>query len=78
MSAEKQKTAISMAISRLKKLQSELSSSSEKIGVAKAIDILEDLKETERLRMQRIYNQGNTWASVVLSEDFFNQEYTQQ
>lgn len=33
--------------------------------------------ESERNQMCRIYNQGNTWASEIGSEEFFDQEYTQ-
>ena len=36
-----------------------------------------ELFEVEKNQMQRIYNQGNTWASEICSEEFFDQDYTQ-
>ena len=43
--------------------------------IIKRID--DELFEVEKNQMRRIYNQGNTWASEIGSEDFFNQDYTQ-
>jgi hypothetical protein len=43
--------------------------------IIKRID--EELFEVEKNQMRRIYNQGNTWASEIGSEEFFNQDYTQ-
>lgn len=37
----------------------------------------EELFEVEKNQMRKIYNQGNTWASEIGSEEFFNQDYTQ-
>lgn len=74
---KKQKTAIALAIKEIKRVQSLLSNDSQKLGLAQAMDVLEGLKEVEKARMKRIYNQGNTWASEIGSEDFFNQNYEQ-
>lgn len=73
----KQKTAIALAIKKIKQVQSFISNDSQRLGLAQAMDILEDFKEIEKQRMKRIYNQGNTWASEINSDDFFNQEYDQ-
>ena len=37
----------------------------------------EELFEVEKNQMRKIYNQGNTWASEIGSEEFFDQDYTQ-
>jgi len=37
----------------------------------------EELFEVEKNQMRKIYNQGNTWASQIGSEEFFDQDYTQ-
>ena len=73
----KHKTAIALAIKKIKKVQSLVSNSSQQMGLAQAMDILEDYKKIEKQQIKRSYNQGNTWASEVGSEDFFNQDYTQ-
>lgn len=41
-------TAIHQAINRIKELQNSLTSSSQKLGLAQAMDILEDYKEIEK------------------------------
>ncbi len=73
----KHKTAIALAIRKIKKVQSLVSNSSQQMGLAQAMDILEDYKKKEKQQIKRSYNQGHTWASEVGSEDFFNQDYTQ-
>lgn len=76
-------TAIKQAIEHIKDLQNKLTSSSQKLGLAQAMDILEDYKEIEKKQIENTFNVGfnvgyndETSPSYLTAEQYYNEIFT--
>tara|TARA_R110000868_G_scaffold98832_2_gene272127 strand:+ start:148 stop:366 length:219 start_codon:yes stop_codon:yes gene_type:complete len=66
-------TAIQQAIDRIQELQDALTSSSQKLGLAQAMDILEDFKEMEKQQIIDSFKEDTFY--YMDAEQYYNETF---
>jgi hypothetical protein len=73
-----QETALQQAITRIKELQSNITSSSQQLGLAMAMDILEELKPLEKKQIIDAFSSGAKLGNYYLDiedEQYYNETF---
>jgi hypothetical protein len=74
-----QETALQQAINKIKELQSNITSSSQKLGLAMAMDVLEELKPVEKHQIIDAYKSHHDLGHIygLNGEQYYIEKYKQ-